>query len=56
MDKINDNDTENKTYILKQIDAAFKSKDFNVGGGGKRKNKTKGNRSPFKKKRRTKRK
>ena len=25
MDKINDNDTENKTYILKQIDAAFKS-------------------------------
>ena len=32
MDKINDNDTENKTYILKQIDAAFKSKDqINVG-------------------------
>ena len=52
-------------YIIDQIDAAFKSGTVSAtdsteaaaeGGGKKRKNKTKGNKSPIKKKRRTKRK
>lgn len=57
MGEINSNDTE--AYILGQIDAAFKSGTESApgeGGGKKRKNKTKGNKSPIKKKRRTKRK
>jgi hypothetical protein len=61
IEKTNDKDK----YIIDQIDAAFKSGTVSAtdsteaaaeGGGKKRKNKTKGNKSPIKKKRRTKRK
>ena len=58
--KLEEEDKKNK-YILEQIDIAFKSGTESAsaaaeGGGKKRKNKTKGNRSPIKKKRHTKRK